>query len=111
MKTASGWLIIDRTGSNVQKHDLTPAEVQLLCVMHMPVIGKFPISDLKETADVKRTDAEEVARLSMKYGKTRVEGLFGKVNPKLPADFKSALTVPGDHQPAEESEAKVEPKK
>lgn len=99
MKTANAWLIIGEKGSNVFKTDLTPAEVQLLVYIHHPVAGKCPVHDLKEVGEVKRSNNDEASRLRAKYGRDKVDNLFGKVNPRFPETFKDALVVPGMETP------------
>lgn len=94
MKTASIRLIIDKNDSDIPMVGVTPAEVQVLCMKHSAFVGKIPIKDLKEGEDVKRSDMEEVRRLSRIHGGTFVQGLFGKVNPRLPANFKDAIIIP-----------------
>lgn len=92
MKTASAWLIVGEKGSNVQKHNLTPAEVQLLCTTHFKIAGKVPVHDLTNVQEVKRTNREEWLRLKSIYPAKLVESLFGKLNPSgMPESFEDAL--------------------
>lgn len=107
MKTASAWVTFERHGSNIHKGGLTPAEVQVLVVIHHKTVGKVPVHDLVEDkTEVPRTENDELNRLCSKYGRELVTGLFGKINPRFPKTFKDALSIPDISEPAVEEPTK-----
>lgn len=96
MQTANCWLQIEKTGSDVQILDVTPAELVLLANQFQPKLGKFPVHDLVVSEEpVERNSLEEIERLRNKYGfirgsrppKFKVDDLYPGVNPHLPETF------------------------
>jgi hypothetical protein len=104
-------LVLNTHGSDTPKINVTPAECQLLQSQFQSIAGGNPITQLvisKETeASVvisralaedsqeivhrrKRTDKEEILRLTQFYGQKLVSKLFPGLNPKLPETFEEA---------------------
>ncbi len=89
MKTATILLGLHKDHS-VVKQNVTPAEVQLLTIMHATNNGRVPILDIEVGADIVRDRRVEVARLRGLYGTAKVKGLFGP-NTELPQTFRDAI--------------------
>lgn len=100
----------------IPKMAVTPAEVVILSHKehgHFNNVGGFPLTELKVLGDApalswnteegiftevkgkKRSDSEEVTRLSRTYGKKKVEACFPGVSPKLPQTFAEVAEVAG----------------
>lgn len=75
--------------TEIRKRGITPAQLQLLIVMHVANGSGAPVKELKETEEVNRTNAQEIQRLRMIYGSTKVKAMFGPNSP-LPASFEEA---------------------
>ncbi len=106
MKQANVMLGLHKDASTVKRF-VTPCEVQLLVMMHLPNNGRCPILgitfedehwnteirgqlDRTHIPEVKRTYAQEVQRLRAIYGRERVAKLFGP-NSTPPATFNEAI--------------------
>jgi hypothetical protein len=100
----------------IPKSAVTPAEVVILSHKdhgHFNNVGGFPLTvlDIKgealalawnveegiytEVKGKKRSDAEEIARLSRTYGKKKVEACFPGASPKLPQTFAEVAEIAG----------------
>lgn len=96
MLTASVWLTMDKNGSNVHKHNVTPAEAMLLVSMHHAAAGGNPIKtregvlNLTNVKVEKRTAREEKHRLLNFYSPKKVNALFPGAMPQMPSDFEEA---------------------
>jgi hypothetical protein len=66
---------------------VTPAEVQVLQVIHATGAQGEVVNNPRQTKDVARSSRDELARLSQKYGYKVVSPLWDKLNPKLPMTF------------------------
>lgn len=66
---------------------ITPAEAQVLSVMHKNGAGGPVILDVALTDDVPRDSRAELARLRHKYGTKAVDPLWPGLNPQLPQTF------------------------
>lgn len=101
METATGRVILDKQGSDVPVSRITPAEVLVLRSIHMNSVGKDPVTNLKvDKEQVKRSGAQEKARLLGKYAKDVIEKMFPGVSPSLPTSFDE-LPVAGDAAPVD----------
>jgi len=90
MKVASLMLRLDKSGHDVHKVDVTPAEALLLVAEHHANAGGDPISELKVTGEVDREVTDEVNRLKTKYAAKKVDALYQGAIPTLPTDFDQA---------------------
>ena len=110
---------------------VTPAECQLLQATFQGVAGGNPITHLviakdteasvvnrRETEDgeeatshVKRTEKQEIFRLTRMYGEKIVQKLFPGLNPRLPETFEEAGYVEGAmfQAPAQSDKGKGNP--
>jgi hypothetical protein len=109
MEIANVRVRLNKVGSDVPLKDVTPAEAMFLHILHGPsngglsfgeefrhieVVGKALVVENGKSRD--RTDAEELRRLSAKYGQARdkdnkpiLNSVWpDRLNPKLPATFK-----------------------
>ena len=68
---------------------VTPAQLQLLTVAYFSESKGKPIMALTEMKPVKRTAAQDVARLKGMYGTNKTNPLFG-VNAQVPLTFHDA---------------------
>ncbi len=100
MKTATIEIHLTKEGHSVVREGITPAELLLLTSMHhansggkVITLGEKGQLLMTPTADVTRTDADEKARLRMRYAGNIVEHLFPGADPKLPTDFKAAYDL------------------
>jgi len=106
MQIAKCRVVLNHFGSSVEKHDITPAEAQVLQEMHNMNVGSDCIIDLKASGKAQvreldpkddektilrdRTPLEEVSRLKRIYNAKFVEKLFPGRNPTVPETFKEA---------------------
>lgn len=91
-------VIIARSGDDVAKFKVTPAEVQVLREAFKDVAGKDPVTDLVLIGTVERHPQAERARLVQRYGNLRVKHenqdrqvvglLFPGSFPVLPGTFE-----------------------
>lgn len=93
MKTATILLRLEKSGHDVQKHDITPAEVALLVSEHKANVSGDPILELTPTADVTRTDIDEVLRLKKTYSAVKITALYPGLKPSLPVSFEEARAL------------------
>lgn len=91
MKTATIRLKLDEHKNDVPKLLVTPPEAQLLACLFNKKVQGSAVTVVEETADVERSPAFELARLSHKYPRKVVNALFGSANPRFPASFEEAL--------------------
>lgn len=84
MEIANCWLILDKYGADVQKRNITPAELVLLVKDRQDIIGKFPIHDLVVLGTAQRDRASEQSRLRYKYGPDRVDKKTAKIDVLYP---------------------------
>lgn len=89
MKTANVILKLSRDQTVVKTH-ITPAQAQMLVILHMANSGGEPVKVIEETEEIDREDRDEIARLRRVYGVARVKALFGPNSP-LPATFEDAI--------------------
>jgi len=75
--------------STVRLNDVTPGEASILMRLHRANAGGNPILEPVAQGETQRTDAEELARLSRKYGRKAIEAAYPGVAPVLPTDFAS----------------------
>jgi hypothetical protein len=96
MELANCWLILDKQGSNVPLHDITPAELIMHVQARKDFVGRFPVHDLVITKQSRRSDAAERDRLRMKMGKKpgsnskapfKVDEVFPGALARLPLTF------------------------
>jgi len=97
MKTATARLVINDLGSDIPIGGLTPAEALVLGAMHMPNVKDYPLREIEEGPEIKRSAMDEVKRLRAKYGKTRINELFPGKMPSLPKDFDEARAAVVDN--------------
>ena len=80
----------------VDKHNLTAAEMKVLEMLHVSPQGHPVIVNPVHTGDVKRSDAKERARLAQLYSKGElvenrgekiINGLFGVAGVALPQEY------------------------
>lgn len=111
MLTATVNVWLDK-GNMVARKNVTPAEVQLLCIEHKGNAGRIPVDnirDIKEQKDfvvselgeengkqkyienkISWTMVFEKRRLRAQYGKKKTAALF-PINAQLPTSFEEAL--------------------
>lgn len=105
MKQANIVLGLHKESSVIKRH-VTPAEVQLLVIMHAANNGRNPVLGIafEDTErlmpkgeevvtpipEVKRQDRDEINRLRSIYGNKRVKALYGP-NSSLPRRFIDAI--------------------
>jgi hypothetical protein len=100
MIVANAWLEIADTKSNVRIANLTPAEALILRKefgAKVPGTNKVtnPFHNIEVAKEeIKRTDQQEIDRLSRKYGNKKVADAFPGENPTLPKDFSQFADVP-----------------
>jgi hypothetical protein len=110
MQLADAWLVIPNSnGSNVPLRSITPAEAVFLNherKQHKDD-NESKIIHVKLVGDVKRSDADEKARLMRQYGKRDpkteeilVEKLFPGATPRMPQTFEDVgIKVDGTEPP------------
>jgi hypothetical protein len=87
--------------NEVNKVDLTAAEIIILQTIHgASENASDPVVDIKETGSVKRTDAQERARLEETYagfhgepGAKLIRGVLGVPGVPLPKEYESAQAL------------------
>ena len=115
METANVVMKINKMDT-IPKTGVTPAEVVILSHKeygHFNNVGGFPLTELTQKGEAlslswnteegiftevkgkKRTDAEEISRLSRTYGKKKVEACFPGASPKLPQTFAEVAEIAG----------------
>lgn len=90
MPLANGRLIIGIEGSTTPIKNVTPAEVLVLAILHLPGAKKFPIVNLVTAGETERSVSREYSRLCGKYGAKKVKAIFGP-QPRFPETFQAAL--------------------
>ena len=103
----------------VDKHNLTAAEMKVLESLHVSPQGHPVIINVVHTADVTRSDAKERARLAELYSKGElvenrgekiINSLFGVAGVPLPQDYVAPeVVVVNDFSVEEESEEVITP--
>lgn len=76
--------------ASLVKRNVTPAEIQLLVIMHMQNVGRNPVLAIELLEPVARSAREEITRLRAIYGTARVRTIYGPNSP-LPATFGEAI--------------------
>jgi hypothetical protein len=90
MKQANIQLALSK-GHEVFLRGVTPAEVLLLVAEHHGNVGGDPIVQLDEVKEeLKRTNAEELERLKMKYSTKKLAALYTGAMPNMPETFNEA---------------------
>lgn len=98
MELANGRLRLNKLGSDVPVTNITPAEALVLHIVHQGNNGGSTFGEdfdkITVVSDVKRSDNDEVRRLSAKYaqcvnkkGDKIVKLIWPGVSPKLPQKF------------------------
>lgn len=103
----------------VDKHNLTGAEMKLLEALHVSPKGHPVLTKIDHTGDVKRTDAKERARLAEIYtrgelvedrGRKMIDGMFGVAGVPLPQEYvPTEVVMVEDFTVEEESEEEIVP--
>jgi hypothetical protein len=127
METANIVMKINKMDT-IPKSGVTPAEVVILSHKdhgHFNNVGGFPLTalDVKgealalswsseeglftEVKGKKRSDSEEIQRLSRTYGKKKVEACFPGASPKLPQTFAEVAEIAGPTCVKEEKKEEV----
>lgn len=102
MQIAECRLKLNRSGDDIPKRNVTPAEVMLLRAAFHQQAGGDPVSGVKVTGSVQRTDAQEARRLKQVYGRIKVRSgsggavpvadhLFPGTSPTLPDAFDTPV--------------------
>lgn len=93
MKTATVRLWINKF-TCMDKEGVTPAEAALLVADHHTAYGDVPVTILKKTEDVERTNGQERERLMGRYMNKKVVAMYpSKFNPDMPETFEQALQM------------------
>lgn len=102
MQIASCLLVYNEFKSSVVKEGVTPAEVQLLVLMHSDNAGECAVKNLKITGEDDRTSADEKKRLCGKYlakhpdeKRVTVESIWPGHNSTLPERFDQVTDKEG----------------
>jgi hypothetical protein len=97
----------------VDKHNLTAAEMKVLEALHVSPQGHPVIINPVHTGDVKRSDAKERARLAEMYSKGElvenrgekiITGLFGVSGVPLPQEYEAPVAIEVQDFSVEEEE-------
>lgn len=95
----------------VDKHNLTGAEMKLLEALHVSPQGHPVITNVVYTGDVNRSDAKERARLADNYSKGElvenrgekiINSLFGVAGVPLPQEYVAPEAAPATEFSVEE---------
>lgn len=73
--------------------NVTPAEALFLTSEHAKLANGKVLTDIEEIEGVARTATDEVARLSAKYGKFKINKVFPGAIPQLPETFDEAKKI------------------
>lgn len=103
MEVGNCRLKINKQGSDIPLHNVTPAEVQVLRKGHEISANGDPIGTVAVVGTIKRSNQIEVNRLRSKYGGLKhksgdkdvpvVESLFPGANPQLPQTFAELASL------------------
>jgi hypothetical protein len=103
----------------VDKHNLTAAEMKVLESLHISPQGHPVLINVVHTGDVKRSDSKERARLAELYSKGElvenrgqkiIDGLFGVAGVPLPQEYEPPVAVEvQDFTVEEESDEEIVP--
>jgi len=102
MQTGTCFLVYNEFKSTIPKYDVTPAEVQLLVLMHSDNAGECAVRDLRVTGEETRSSADERLRLMTKYiarhedkKRVTVESVWPGHNSRLPVRFDEVTDKEG----------------
>jgi hypothetical protein len=90
MKIADVVIRIDKTGLDVHRSGVTPAELLILVSEHHTNAGGDPVQSLTEKGEVVRTDSEELDRLRTRFQHGKVKAAYQGAIPTLPKTFEEA---------------------
>jgi hypothetical protein len=95
-------LVYNEFKSTIPKYDVTPAEVQLLVLMHSDNAGEIAVKELEVLRDEVRSSPDEKLRLTSKYiarhedkKRVTVESVWPGHNSRLPVSFDEVTDKEG----------------